>query len=307
MNKYTLYGLVIETDIEISHLLKANDNSKSVDVVIKQGNCKDEVVEYLKKAGAYEKRYEIGLKYSCFYNKAGYYVIKDGNSIVYETKEGYTPQMLSPWILGFAISMILLERNTLAIHCSAVCEKGDGSDGDVILISGHSGAGKSSLTKKLLENGFKLMADDVAAVRCDDEVKVYSAFPYQKLCRNEVDKREMSYDDLIYIDEDKDKYLVPVGNIFCNTPGKLRCMVYILEADVPEVQVTRLSGIEQMMAVRHNMFLTMLKGDWLNSKEVLNLCLKMAGSCPVYVMARPRGVDSISVMAKKVSEIEFCD
>ncbi len=33
-------------------------------------------------------------------------------------------------------------------------------------------------------------ADGVAAERCDEEVTVYLAFTYQKLCINEVDKRE---------------------------------------------------------------------------------------------------------------------
>lgn len=304
MNKYTLYGLVIETDIEISHLLKTDDNSNPVDVVIKQGNCKDEVTEYLKKVDAYEKRYEIGFDYSCFLNKGGYYVIKNGDTIIYETKDGFTPESLSPWLLGFAFSMVLLQRKTLAIHCSAVCEKGDGSENDILLISGRSGAGKSSLTKKLMEAGYKLMADDVAAVRCDEEVTVYPAFPYQKLCRNEVDKRELNYDDLIYINEDKDKFLVPVEDKFSSVPGKIRCMIYIVVADVPEVQVRKLSGLDQMMAIRRNLFLAILNGDWLNSPEVLSLCLKMAGSCPVYLVTRPSEGDTLEKISDIVCNIE---
>ncbi len=303
MKKYSLYGLTIESDVDFPQLI-ALDDSYDADVVIRQGECLDEVTEYLKKTGAYEKRYEIGLHYSCFFNKGGYYVIKYGNSIVYETRDGYTPEMLASWLLGFAFSMILLERKTLAIHCSAVCKKGDGSDGDVILISGRSGAGKSSLTKKLMEQGYKLMADDVAAVRCDDEVKVYPAFPYQKLCRNEVDKRELDYEDLIYIDEDKDKFLVPVGDAFADVPGKIKCMVFIVVEDVPEVQVQKLSGLDQMMAIKQNMFLTILHGSWLNSPDVLNMCLKMAGSCPVYVVIRPREGDSLDAIAQAVNGIE---
>ena len=303
MKKYSLYGLTIETDIDFPHL-NTLDDSNETDVTIIQGECLDEVTQYLKNVGAYERKYEIGLEYSCFFNKAGYYVIKDGNSITYETKEGYTPEMLSPWLLGYAISMILLQRRTLAVDCSAVCKRGDGSDRDVILISGVSGAGKSSLTKKLMEEGYKLMADDVAAVRCDDEVTVYPAFPYQKLCRNEVDKRKLDYKDLIYIDEDKDKFLVPVGDEFSAVPGRIKCMIYIIVADVPKVEVQKLTGLNQMMAVKRNLFLTALKGEWLNNPDVLNMCLKMAGSCPVYVVARPKGVDSVSAMAQIVNEIE---
>lgn len=303
MGKFRIYGLLIESDIDFLQLIRADEEDKIADVIIKQENCKDEVTEYLTKAGSYNRKYEVGLDYSCFFNKAGYYVIKDGNSIVYETIEGYTPEMLSPWLLGYAISMILLQRKTLAIHCSAVCRKGDGSEKDVILISGYSGAGKSSLTRKLLEDGYKLMADDVVAVNCENDVIVYPAFPYQKLCRNEVDKRELDYENLIYIDEDKDKFLVPAGDVFSDIPGKLKCMVYLLPADVPDVQIKKLSGLEQLFAVKQNHFLTMMKGEWKNSQEMLSMCLKMAGCCPVYMITRPKSGDSVAIMAQLVKEI----
>ncbi len=300
---YSLYGLLIESEVEFVQLVVADGSLREPDVIIKQENCIDEVTDYLKAHDSYRKRYDIGFKYSCFFNKGGYYVIKNGNTIVFEPIDGYTPQMLSPWLLGFAIAMILLQRNTLAIHCSAVCAKGDGSNNDVILISGYSGAGKSSLTRKLLERGYKLMTDDVAAVKCEEGVTVYSAFPYQKLCRNEVEKRNLDQEKLIYIDEDKDKFFVPVGEQFCDVPGKIRCMVFIMVGNVDNVQVKKLSGLDQLMVVRENLFLSILSGEWMNSQEVLNMCLKMAGECPVYVVTRPKDVDSLDVMADTVMGI----
>ena len=52
------------------------------------------------------------------------------------------------------------------------------------------------------------MADDITVVDCNDkEVSAYPGFPYQKLCRDVVEKKQLDKDDLIYIDEDKDKYL----------------------------------------------------------------------------------------------------
>jgi len=256
MKRYSLYGLVIETEVEFLQLTKVNEDDMSpADVIIRQDKCADEVIDYLTKVDALECQYEIGLEYSCFMNKGGYYVIKGGREIIFETKEGYTPENLSSWLLGYAFAMLLLERRTLAIHCSAVCQDRESEDDGAILIAGEPGAGKSSLTKKLLEEGYKIMADDVAAVRLEDEVNVYPAFPYQKLVRNEVEKRGLNKDELIYINEDKDKFLVPVGNAFCAEPRKIKFMVFIVVADVTEVQVKKLSGIEQLMAFRTNLFL----------------------------------------------------
>ena len=304
MNKYSIYGLIVGSTVEIEQLIKVDDKS-SPDVVILEGKCADEVTEYLKKSNSYDRQYEIGLEYSCFMNKGGYYVISGGKSIVFETKEGYTPESVSSWLLGFSFAMLLLQRRTLAIHCSAICtDTGNESDG-AILIAGNPGAGKSSLTKKLMEDGYKIMADDVAAVKLeDDDVSVYPAFPFQKLVRNEVEKRCLNKDELIYINEDKDKFLVPVGDAFYPDMCKLKFMVFIVVADVPEVQVKKLVGIEQLMAFRANLFLHKLNGEWETFPEVLDLCLKAAGKCPVHMITRPRNVDSVAAMAEIVKNIQ---
>ena len=54
--------------------------------------------------------------------------------------------------------------------------------GEMCVIQGTSGSGKSTFTTKLLENGFRLMTDDVAIVDISSEgdIMVYPAFPQQK-------------------------------------------------------------------------------------------------------------------------------
>ena len=296
MFKYNIYGLVIEADVEFYQLVKAEAEDRA-DAVIKKGSVKDEVTAHLEKSE--NKYYDIGFENSVFMNKGGYYKISEGKEIIYETKDEYTPEMVGPWLLGFALAMLLLQRQTLAIHCSAIADK-EGA----FLISGVPGAGKSSLTRVLLERGFSIMADDVAAVRIEDDgTNVYPAFPYQKLCRNEVEKRELDKDDLIYINEDKDKYLVPVKESFVGDKRPLKYLIFIVVSDKKEVTVHKLSGLSQLFALKENLFLARLKGSWLNDKNLLNLCLQVASGCPVYLIERPDGVDTLQEMADTVMKI----
>ena len=72
MNHYILYGLTIESDVDLTMLLKADDGSIP-DVYIREGKCADEVIDSLTKAGVLKKKYEIGTEYSCFMNKGGYF------------------------------------------------------------------------------------------------------------------------------------------------------------------------------------------------------------------------------------------
>ncbi|WP_026509732.1 hypothetical protein [Butyrivibrio sp. LC3010] len=312
MKRYTLYGLTIESEVEFMQLDEINSAQEGsseiqIDATIRQRECEYEVIDYLTEHDSLKRKYEIGLEYSCFMNIGGYFVIQNGREIIFQTKEDYTPEKVSPWLLGFSMAMLLLQRRILAIHCSAVTD----GDSGAFLISGEMGAGKSSLTRKLIEKGFKIMADDVAAVKMEavaydneenkrlsadyietwnvlDHAMVFPAFPYQKLCRNEVESRNFSKDEIIYIDENKDKFLVPVKECFVDKPKKLKFMIYLITADIKELKVQRLSGLDQFMALRNNIFLHRLFGEWENDKEIIELCMRVSGKCPVYLILRPK-------------------
>ncbi|WP_044915207.1 hypothetical protein [Butyrivibrio sp. WCE2006] len=324
MKRYSLYGLIIESEVEFMQLNEVSSTQKNsrevqVDAVVRQCECEDEVIKYLTEHDSLKRKYEIGLDYACFFNMGGYYVIKNGREIIFQTANDYTPERVAVWLLGYCMAILLLQRRILAIHCSAVT---DGENG-AFLISGEMGAGKSSLTRKLIEKGFKMMADDVAAVKLeavqeckqDDnkladrgnnitkEAIVYSAFPYQKLCRNEVESRNLNLDELLYIDETKDKFLVPAKNVFIDTPQKLKFMVYLVAADSKELSVHKLTGFDQLMAVKNNLFLHRLCGAWENEKDVLELCIGIAGNCPVYLIVRPREGFYQDRIAEKVIDI----
>lgn len=308
MFRYKIYGLNIDSEVELIQLEKGDENSFA-DVIIKWGSCRSEVTSYLQEKDATKRRYEIGLEYSCFENKGGFYVIRDGREIIFECREGYSPAIVSGWILGYAMAMLLLQRRILAIHCSAVVIPDENKEGEfasagAMLISGVSGSGKSSLTRKLLERGYHIMADDVAAVKFDGEKDiVFPAFPYQKLCRNEVDKRSLDHEGLIYIDEGKDKYLVPVGDKFVSKAQTLKLLVFLAVGDVKEVTVRKLTGFEQFLGICNNLFLKVLKGPWENFPEVINLSMELASKCPVYQIVRPFEGDSQDRIADEIETI----
>lgn len=282
MYKYIVYGIVIDSEIEFMQLVRSDGEAQAE---IRNGS----IAEYIEKRRTEEKPlYDIGLEESWFVNSKGYYLIRSGKEIIFECKEGVKPEMLRNYILGFAMSMLLLQRRRLAIHCSAICDE-DGA----VLISGDIGAGKSTIASALIESGYRMMADDVAAVtEVDGKVVVMPGFPYQKLCRNEVEKKNLDMEKLIYIDEDKDKFLVPVSDKFEFEPKNLNCMIYLCKSETEEVRVTKLSGLNQLMTLRYNLFLHKLTGEWENKPEVVNLCLALASKFPIYVIERPDEKDS---------------
>ena len=187
----------------------------------------------------------------------------------------------------------------MTVHCSALR-----SDKGAVLIAGTPGAGKSSAARKLIEKGLRLMADDVAAARFENnECMIYPAFPFQKLCSNEIDKRGIDRKTLIYINEDKDKYLVPVRDIFESEPAKLRAFFYIIKGQMEELKIQKLTGFDCFVSIKDNLFLHKLRGDWETIPEVINLCMKIASSCPVYIIVRPEHEDTLDAITDKMMEL----
>lgn len=300
MYKYKIYGEIIESEFELKLLVPALESNAPQNVItILERDVEDEVIRFLKEHNALQKQYEIGLKKSAFKNKGGYYLIQGGNEILIKLNEGYTYESISSWILGFCLSMALLQKGILTIHCSAIATKNG-----AILISGTPGTGKSSLANKLLENKYKLMADDVAGIHfCNENCMIYPAFPFQKLCANEIDKKNLNKNDLIYINEDKDKYLFPVNDIFEHNPRKLEAFFYIIKAPVKRLTINKLSGFDCFISIKDNLFLHKLRGEWENTPEVINLCMKVASCCPIYLITRPENIDTLEEINQDVLKI----
>ncbi len=298
MYRYKIYGIILESEFELKLLVPADETNKLSDVItVREEDVEEEVLNFLKEADAINKHYEISLEKSVMENIGGYYLIEAGQILV-KLKEGYTYDTISSWILGYCLSMSLLQKKILTIHCSAMA-----TETGAVLISGTPSAGKSSLAGILLEQGYKLMADDVAAIRFkDDKCMVYSAYPFQKLCSNEVEKRALDKSRLIYINEDKDKYLVPVDDIFEPTPHQLKAFFYIIKAPVEELTVKKISGFECFMSVKENLFLHRLKGNWENTPEVISQCMKIASGCDVYLIIRPENKNTLAEISNKIVE-----
>lgn len=297
MYRYKIYGEIVESEFELKLLVPAIGSDTSQDVItIFERDVENEVLSFLEEHNAIQKQYEIGLKKSAFKNKGGYYLIQDGKEIFIKLKEGYTYETISSWILGFCLSMALLQKGSLTVHCSALA-----TENGAILISGTPGAGKSSLATKLLEHGFKLMADDMAGVRFDNgDCMICPAFPFQKLCSNEIEKKGLCKADLIYINEDKDKYLVPVNDIFEYKPKKLQAFFYIIKAPVEKLIINKLSGFDCFISIKDNLFLHKLPGDWEKTPGVINMCMKIASSCPIYLIIRPEISDTLEEICQTV-------
>ena len=101
-----------------------------------------------------------------------------------------------------------------------------------------------------------------------------------------------SSDRVVYIDENRDKFLVPYQGSFSEEEVLVRAM-YILEIFPGEkAELKELAGGEKFRACMNSLFIKPLLGEKLYAPENGSRVLEFASRLPVYRIKRPVGKDT---------------
>lgn len=296
MHYYIIYGKTVFSDLEFPQLIKAEPVSEDkADIVIRHAVIPQEI-----KSRETERKYEFGENISWLINRTVWFLVEKGKYITYEPREGANMGYLRTYLLGYGLAMVHMQRGEMAIHCSAVhC------DGEAVLIAGESGSGKSTLTTRFLEAGYGLMADDVSLVKVQDGKAVaYPAFPYQKLCRDAALKRGYRLEELLYIDEEKDKFMVPYFGEFSLEGKPIRRMLCLIADNrIKEPYVKAITGIEKFHFCVNNLFLRKLLQQERYGMLTGPQCLEIASAMDMYIVGRPTQADTAEAIWQMVENI----
>jgi hypothetical protein len=111
------------------------------------------------------------------------------------------------FLLGTVLAILCFQRGLLPMHASAV-----DIGGRVLLLSGASAAGKSTLAAAFSARGYRLLSDDLCALemREGQPLMVLPAFPRVKLWRDSASHLQVPIDGLERCRDELEKYNVPL-------------------------------------------------------------------------------------------------
>lgn len=296
---YKIYGIILESDVEYPQLIKAAE-TKEPELRIILPDCP---------ADGWSEDYSnqvlcVNKEKIHFSNQKGSFLVCGGNTIEIQPKKGVPLEELTPFVFGYCMAMVFWQRGKLAIHCSAVKFLGK-----AYLICGGSGSGKSTLTARLLEQGAKLLADDVAVVDLEEDGKavVFPAFPQQKLCRDAVHRAHLDTSELIYIDEDRDKFAVSRTAEFCASKTELGGTIMLNRQNVEKVVLQQLQGKTALYALLDNLFMRpVFSNSCAFPPEDMLKCIQLVQAAPVLKLLRPMTGDTtkeqISLLLDRIRE-----
>lgn len=273
---YEVYGLKIKTDFEIPELLKSNDVNYEINICT--GITPINVLKSIEQGiNIYLNYKEIwfNIKY------VGTFLIYNGNTIIVDKDKNADIEDIKAYLLGTALGMILFQRNTLAIHGGTIV-----INNKTLTIIGEPGAGKSTLTTALRLNNHLFMADDVSVI--NDNFMMNSSYPQQKLCKDTMLKLGYSLNQFKKIDDDREKYKIPVKEDFVSRPVKIGAICEIKIGDNSKVEIEEINGKEKLLILLNNIYrIELIKKSGIQP-EYFKKCLEIAQNIKFYRMYRPR-------------------
>ncbi|MEG1312626.1 MAG: hypothetical protein RSD36_16530 [Terrisporobacter sp.] len=296
--KYRVYGLNIESELELSELIKLEEDTPNIDVSISYGKVPKEIKDKINETTC------VGITKSnmCLYVKdIAIYQVTDGNKITIEYLNDMNIHRIKAYLLGWAFGVLFVQRNTIALHGATIVK-----NNKAFIIAGRSKSGKSTLSSSLIKKGYKFLSDDVAPVELyENEIIIHPAYPQQKLGRDIMDI--LGYDvnnyEINRIGSERERYKVPVRDIFIDKALPIKAIIEITVDDNEEVEIEKMEGSEKMDCLLENIYFLNVARNSGMKPEYFKQCLQIAKEIPIYKIKRPDGKFTIKEQIDFIEDI----
>lgn len=221
----------------------------------------------------------------------GRFRISNAEQIAWQrADQNVSDQDLRTFLLGSAVGALLIQRGMLVLHGNAL-ER----DGQAIVCLGHSGAGKSTLAYALMQQGWRLLADDLVAITPDGQV--LPGIPRIKLWYDAARAFGLDPDALPPIRQGMQKYLL-LGEAIerAEQPCPLRALYLIRQQrrdsnDPDDSRISRISNQKRAaLALRNQAFRPrFVRGLGQEGGNFIALA-RLQQSVPLAVLPTPRGI-----------------
>ena len=276
---YFCYGLTILSEIRCPELVEIEPGSEP-DVRIRLGPVPESLGEP-KYSG-----------YKCEANDSEFLIVTDrivkllisgGNQIFVEEREGAHDYEIRTLLLGWGLGTLLHQRGVFPLHASAVA----GSQG-CLSFCASSGAGKSTLAYAFLKRGYRLLDDNIAALKPDSGVPmVFPGYPEIKLWGSDLGDTTNGYTRLRPVIRETGKFALNARDHFERNPQPLKRIYTISRGCSPAPRIERLKGRAAFLALSENTFCArFLRGMGQPAKH-FDMLIRLANQIPVFDLRFP--------------------
>lgn len=295
---YVIYGFTVKSDIKILGAMPCEETEKE-DISLEIGEIPVFLQEGKKKG---YKTWTNGYVNAWFLTPAAaeFYVEK-GKKVVVSPLENPNWDLISSMFLSAAMCLIMLQRHEIVFHGSTIQFQNK-----AVILSGASGAGKSTVTMELLKKPYGFLADDT--VRVHEVNGIFLAepsYPQQKLCKDMALRLDFDLQKLRYIDEERDKYAVINTKQYYEKAIPLNLIILLrVDAKAKNVCSKLLTGQEYIESCVDALYLEHVYREIVGTPmEIVMQILKMSSQISVYEIVRPKEGDTVQEVCKEIERL----
>ena len=294
--RYWAYGLKVSSQIPFPELFPIEDDGP-VDLDIVLGE-----IPLVKKTetGYHSADYDITPDaYRITIKDVASYHVLEGRRIIISADSHADKDSIRLFCLSNAFAAVLHQRKTIPLHCSAIIDKGE-----LVLVFGASGAGKSTTMASLLQKGYKPFSDDVCVPlvqAASDEIMLFSSYPMMKFWKETLELTGLASKVNRKIRPDMDKYGTYFHEDFLTVSLKSKLIVVLEKDDKIEAPVIEpIGGIKLFQLLEVNAY----RGEYLGfsdlKKEHFMLFTQLANHARCFVLKRPASGNFVQEVAEKI-------
>lgn len=212
--------------------------------------------------------------------------ILNGKRIVLDIQSKDYDDLFELYILGSSLAIIMIQRKIMSFHGGFI-----ELNNRHIVITGSSGAGKSSLVTRLLKNQGKLISDDVIPLKINEK-KIYGCYSYptQKVHQSLIDLYNLENRVIRRLPEidKRDKYIINRKDQFLQQVLAIDMVIEVeVNKDILEPELTKLQYYEKVERLIRHFYRVEYYRFYGLQQQHLQMSMRMAKTIPYYVLSRP--------------------
>lgn len=272
---YWAYGLRVQSDFLLPELPEVNHEDKS-DIIIKRGIIPITLENPTEKG----VRFEVSKDNFLFRvdNIAGFHV-KNGNEIIIQPYEGFKEEDMRVFLLSSVFAALLNQRENIVLHGACIEVDGKG-----IIFTGASGSGKSTLAAAFRKKGYKILTDEICAIRISEEgiPIVIPSFPKLKLWEDAAKNLGEDTKTLLKVRQNLKKYMIDLEGQFSRNPIPVS-KIYLLQlVNNTEMSIMEKKDFEKMNIITDNAYCFRFRKAHGEKVFYLRQCVSLVENTKIY-------------------------
>ena len=217
----------------------------------------------------------------------GNFLMAEGKSIKIQPSPKAEMRELELFFYGSALSVILMQRGIVPLHGSAF-KKNE----KAVIISGISGAGKSSLLRHFINQGYKALTDDVCALSIQNKNVILSpSYPFSKIWADIMDKFKLSKESEKQVRPNIEKYSQPFIDEFYDQAIEVEAIYILRSKNVKTFEIEEIKGFEKFKELKSNLYRPKFPEATGKTKETFIILNQLAQQAKLFNLTRSTSID----------------